>query len=98
MSLGAATVHFDTDLEANMKDFNQLVEDLKRMRDEIKLKIHLGAKDVQDEWSALEKRWHGFEKKADFERSTKDVSAALRGLGKELEKAFSRIRSALAKA
>lgn len=44
------------------------------------------------------KRWHSFEKNADFERSTKDVSAALRGLGLELEKAFSRVRSALSEA
>ena len=78
-----------------MEDFNKLVDDLKRTRDEIRLKVHLGAKDLQDEWSSLEKRWHSFEKKADFERSTKDVSAALRGLGLELEKAFSRIRTAL---
>lgn len=81
-----------------MQDFNKLVEDLKQARDEIKLKVHLGAKDLQDEWTTLEKRWHSFEKKADFERSTKDVSSALRGLGLELEKAFSRIRSALSKA
>jgi hypothetical protein len=80
-----------------MKDFNTLLDDLKRTHDEVKLKVHLGTKDLQDEWSSLEKRWHSFEKKADFERSTKDVSAALRGLGVELERAFSRIRSALAK-
>jgi uncharacterized phage-like protein YoqJ len=80
-----------------MKDFNAFADDLKRAHDEIRLKIHLGAKDLQDEWSSLEKRWHSFEKKADFERSAKDVSAALRGLGRELENAFSRIRTALAK-
>jgi hypothetical protein len=78
-----------------MKDFKQLTEDLRRMHDEIRLKIHLGSKDLKDEWSDLEKRWHSFEKKADFEKSTKDVSAALRGLGLEIEKAFSRIRTAL---
>ena len=80
-----------------MKDFNTLFEDLKRTHDEIRLKAHLGTKELQDEWSILEKRWRSFEKKADVERSTKDVSAALRGLGVELQNAFSRIRSALAK-
>ncbi len=78
-----------------MNDFNQFTQDLKRMHDEIKLKIHLGSKDLKDEWSDLEKRWHSFEKKADFERSSKDVSAALRGLGLEIERAFSRVRTAL---
>ena len=81
-----------------MKDFNTLVDDLKRTHDEIRLKVHLGAKDLQDEWSSLEKRWRSFEKKADFERSAKDISAALRGLGLELEKSFSRVRTALSKA
>lgn len=80
-----------------MKDFNALVDDLKRTHDEIRLKVHLGTKDLQDEWSSLESRWRSFEKKADFERSTKDVSAALRGLGVELQNAFARIRAALAK-
>ncbi len=78
-----------------MQDFNKLIEDLKRTHDEIRLKAHLGTKDLQDEWSHLEKRWHGFERKAELERSAKDVSKALNALGLELKAAFARVRSAL---
>ncbi|MBF9233647.1 hypothetical protein [Microvirga alba] len=78
-----------------MPDFSKLYEDLKRTRDEIKLKIHLGSKDLRDEWSDLEKRWSAFENKAELERSTKDVSDAVKTLGSELKDAFTRVRKAL---
>jgi hypothetical protein len=42
----------------------QLSEGLARARDEIKLKIHLGSKDLQDEWSQLENHWDRFEAEA----------------------------------
>lgn len=78
-----------------MQDFSKLVDDLRRMRDEIRLKAHLGSKDLQDEWAALEKRWHSFEQKAELERSAKNVGKALSDLGTELAEAFKRMRSAL---
>lgn len=78
-----------------MSDIAKFVEDLKRARDEIKLKIHLGSKDIQDEWGDLEKRWSSFESKADLERTSKDVGDAVKLLGLELKDAFQRIRKAL---
>lgn len=78
-----------------MPDFSNLIEDLKRTRDEIKLKIHLGSKDLQTEWSEIEKRWEDFERKADLDRSAKDVGDALQILGSELRDAFQRLRKAL---
>lgn len=64
-------------------------------RDEIKLKIHLGAKDLQDEWRNVEARWDSFAAKAKIEQSAKDVGDALGILGAELKDAFERIRKAL---
>lgn len=78
-----------------MQDFDKLMDDLKRSHDEIKLKIHLGKKEVQSEWSNLEERWHSFERKAELDRSAKNVGSALNALGLELRGAFTRIRSAL---
>jgi hypothetical protein len=78
-----------------MAGIEKLIEGLKCTRDEIALKIHLGSKDLQDEWAGLEKRWHGFEAKADLERSTKDVSAAVQILGTELKNAYDRLSKAL---
>lgn len=45
-----------------MASMNKIVEDLKMVRDEIQLQIHLGSKDAQDEWAELEKRWARLQK------------------------------------
>lgn len=78
-----------------MPDFAKLAEDVKRTRDEIKLKIHLGSKEVQDEWPELENRWSAFESKAELDKSAKDVSDAVKILASELKDAYARIRRAL---
>jgi len=78
-----------------MPDFSGLVEELKRTRDEIKLKIHLGSKDIQDEWSGLEQRWRAFESRAELDRSARDVSDAVKILASELKDAFAKVRKAL---
>jgi DnaJ-domain-containing protein 1 len=78
-----------------MPEFPKVVEDLKRARDEIRLKIHLGSKELQDEWSELERRWETFESRAELDRSAKDVGDALKVLGSELKDAFQRVRKAL---
>ncbi|MCB5175663.1 hypothetical protein [Microvirga lenta] len=78
-----------------MPEFPQVVEDLKRTRDEIRLKIHLGSKELQEEWSAIEKRWDAFESRAELNRSARDVGDALTILGAELKDAFQRVRKAL---
>jgi hypothetical protein len=78
-----------------MPDFAKLADDLKRTRDEIKLKIHLGSKEVQDEWGELERRWSSFESKAQLDKSAKDVSDAVKILSSELRDAYTRIRQAL---
>jgi hypothetical protein len=82
-------------MEETMPDISNILEDLKRTRDEIALKIHLGSKDIQREWSELEKRWNAFERKAELDRSAKDVGDALKILGSELKDAFHRVRRAL---
>jgi hypothetical protein len=78
-----------------MAEFSKVVEDLQRTRDEIKLKIHLGSKELQDEWSELEKRWDAFESRAELDRSARDVGDALKILGSELRDAYHRVRKAL---
>jgi len=78
-----------------MAGFEKLVEGLKCTRDELALKIHLGSKDLQDEWSTLEKRWHAFEAKAELDRSAKEVSVAFELLAKELKSAYDRIGKAI---
>lgn len=78
-----------------MTEPSKLAQDLDRLRDEIKLKIHLGSKELQDEWSEIEKRWEAFAAKANLDRSARDVGEAVGLLGSELKDAFNRIRKAL---
>jgi len=69
-----------------MSDLNKIYGDAKRLRDELALKVHLGSRDVQDQWAQLEQRWKEFEGKAKLERSAKDVQAAVEILGSELQR------------
>jgi hypothetical protein len=78
-----------------MADLQKLTDDLKRVRDEIKLKIHLGSMEAQDEWADLEKRWKAFREKAELDRTGSEVGGSVRQLGSDLKAAYERIRKAL---
>lgn len=82
-------------MEKLTPDFSKLAADLERARDEIKLKIHLGSKDLQTEWQGVEERWRKFEAQAKLEQSAKDVGDAVKILAAELGEAFDRIRKAI---
>ncbi|MBO9418852.1 MULTISPECIES: hypothetical protein [Stappiaceae] len=78
-----------------MPDIKDIVDELKQTRDEVKLKIHLGSKELQEEWDELEKKWDSFEAEAKLGESAQNISEATSLLGDELSKAFKKIRSAL---
>lgn len=71
-----------------MADMEKIVGDLKQTRDELKLKIHLGNKDLQDEWDVLEGKW------TEFEREAK-LSESVESIGDELADAYRKIKAAL---
>jgi hypothetical protein len=78
-----------------MPDFARLIENLKHARDEIRLKIHLGSKEVQDEWSEFEQRWTEFESRAQLNERARDVGDAIKILASELKDAFAKVGKAL---
>ena len=78
-----------------MTDFDQLLANLKQMRDELSLKIHLGSKEAQAQWAILEKKWDKFAAEAQLHESATDIGAAARGLGEELKAGFESIKKAL---
>ena len=59
-----------------MPNINEIIEEAKQTRDEIRRKIHLGSKDLQDEWSELEDKWNDFEAKAKFGDAADDIGDA----------------------
>ena len=78
-----------------MPDLQKLSDDLRRTRDEIKLKIHLGSMEAQDEWTELEKRWKSFREKAELNRTAGEVGGTVKQLGLDLKAAYDRIHKAL---
>ena len=78
-----------------MSDLQKLSDDLKRTRDELRLKIHLGSMEAQDEWTELEKRWKSFREKAQLDRTAGEVGSTVKQLGLDLKTAYDRIRKAL---
>jgi hypothetical protein len=78
-----------------MQSFEQIAADLKQLRDEARVKAHLGSMALKDEWDELEKRWESFEARAKLDRSAKDVGAALDLLAQELKAAYERIAKAV---
>ena len=78
-------------------DVKEVIASLERMRDEIKLKIHLAAADARDEWEELEKKLSHLRGKANIigrvaEDAAGDVGEAVELLGKELKKGYERLR------
>ena len=78
-------------------DVHELVASLERIRDEIKLKIHLAAADARDEWEELEKKLGHLRGKAGSigrvaGDAAEDVGEAVELLGQELKKGYERLR------
>ncbi|MEO1204132.1 MAG: hypothetical protein AAFX10_15620 [Pseudomonadota bacterium] len=78
-----------------MSDFDDLIEDLKQKRDELRVQINLASREVKDEWEELESRSRKFLAKAELERTGEGVGDALGELGEELKKGYQRIRDAI---
>lgn len=78
-----------------MATIDDLLQDLKTLRDELELKIHLGSRDAQEEWHRLEERWNEFSAKARVDESAEGISSALRLLKEELVRGYERVRKAL---
>ena len=47
-----------------MAEIDEIIEDLKQTRDEIRVKINLASKEVKDEWEELEEKMEDFSGKA----------------------------------
>ena len=78
-----------------MAKIDDLLEDVKRKRDELAVQIHLGSKEARKEWEALEQKWQKFSADARLEDSAKEIGEAASELGDELKTAYERIKKAL---
>jgi hypothetical protein len=85
-----------------MADIDEIIEDLKQTRDEIRVKINLASKEVKDEWEELEEKMEDFSGKAkqfaedaELKKTGTGIGDALGQLGSELKHGYDRIRDAL---
>lgn len=77
---------------------NQELETLKTLRDELRVKVHLGKLDAQERFEQAEKHWHELEGKLkliqkESEKGFQDVADAARELAHEIGEAYRHIRT-----
>ena len=86
------------------KEWRQKLEEevasLRTLRDELRVRVHLGAKDAQDRWRDAERSWHKLETRLeDLRRATaesaQEVGAAARLLASTLRDAYAHIKAAV---
>ena len=76
-------------------DPHAVTENLKRLRDELRVQFELGKMDAQDEWESLETKWNDFARKAELEKSAKEVGSAFSLLAEELEAGYKRLKKGI---
>ena len=80
--------------------FHRDIEDLRTLRDELRVKAHLGRLEAEDAWHDLEARWEDLEAKAAQLRretgdSLADIQSAAKLLASELKEGYVEIKRRL---
>ncbi len=85
-----------------MTDFDDMIQELKQKRDELRLQMHLASKEIKDDWEELEEKMEDFSGKAkqfaddaQLKETGAGIGDALGQLGGELKRGYQRIREAL---
>ena len=80
-----------------MATTKELVESLRRQRDDLALRIHLGKAEAKDEWAQLQKKLAQLEEKAApmIGDTAKSVGSSLDVAAADIKKGFDRIRRLL---
>lgn len=84
----------------SLEQLQKIADNLKRQRDELQVKLHLGKADARDEWAKLETRWEDVKTKMEAVRkeashTTESVSTGLGLVLDELKKGYDNIRKTL---
>jgi len=85
-----------------MSDLDDIVEDLKQKRDEVRVQINLASREIKDEWTDLEEKMEDFSGKvskfagdAQLKETGEGLGNALGQVGQELKQGYERIRDAI---
>ena len=82
-------------MENTVTDLDDLWEDLKQKRDELRVQMHLASKEVQEEWEELEGKMNHFSATAKLGDTGEGVGKALGQVGVELKQGYARIKEAI---
>jgi uncharacterized coiled-coil DUF342 family protein len=87
-------------MTAIAEKINEELNDLKRIRDELRVQVHLGAAETRELWEKTEERFGQLESRlGEFKRDVReplhDVGDATRFLLDEIKDAYREIRGAL---
>lgn len=85
-----------------MPDFDELIQELKQRRDELRVKVNLASKEIRDEWDELEEKLDDFSGKAKrfaddakLKETGEGLGEALTNVGHELKLGYDRIKKTL---
>ncbi|HET6563881.1 MAG TPA: hypothetical protein VFG52_00600 [Xanthomonadales bacterium] len=78
-----------------MNDTHDLMRDLKKLREELELKMHLASMEMKQEWRELEGKWEKFSQKTGLDESAHALGGSLETLGEELKNSYKRFRAGL---
>jgi hypothetical protein len=86
--------------ESLMERYANEVDEVRELRDELAVRLHLAKLEVKDQWEVLEKKWHHLEAKlkqieSAGEESAGDVSEAAQLFVGELREGYRKIRNLL---
>ena len=81
-------------------ELNKLIDDLKRQRDEIRVRLHLAKAEAKEEWERLEVKWERVRGKMgvvgrEAGKAAEEVGAALRLAAEELRHGYEQVRKLL---
>jgi SMC interacting uncharacterized protein involved in chromosome segregation len=76
------------------------LEDLRATRDELRVRVHLGKLDAQDQWKQIEKQWQHVESKLKLAGETgrdvaEDIGEAASLAVEEMKEGYSKLRKLL---
>ncbi|MBE9475642.1 MAG: hypothetical protein IME92_00765 [Proteobacteria bacterium] len=75
-----------------MVDLKILMAELKQKRDELKVQLHLGTMDAEEEWDTLVADWDKFLSTSQFNRDAEEVGEAAREIGLKMKAAYDKAK------
>ena len=78
-----------------MVDLKDVMAELQQKRDEIKLQLHLGSMEAEEEWDEMVGEWDKFLSTSQFDKTAEEVGEAARELGLKMKTAYDKARKAI---